>query len=117
MASDLMSLEVSQDMPLKYDCPAEGMDKAKKNVPLFPAEMCQIIGLKDYICYHMTNVANKYYESLEDWENSPRKIPFVFMRILLPLYHPMRHLLLKSLSLLLSSTTLSKIGKRRSSMT
>ena len=59
-ASDLMSLEVSQDMPLKYDHPAEGADKAKKNVPLLPVEMCQIKGLKDYIRYHMTNVANKY---------------------------------------------------------
>ena len=59
-ASDLMSLEVLQDM--------EGSDKAKKNVPLLPAEMCQTKGLKDYIHYHMTNVANKYYESREDWE-------------------------------------------------
>ena len=65
-ASDLMSLEVSQDMPLKYDHPAEGADKAKKNVPLLPAEICQIKGLKDYIRYHMTNVANKYYESCEE---------------------------------------------------
>ena len=39
-ASDLMSLEVSQDTPLKYDCPAEGVSKARKNVPLLPAEMC-----------------------------------------------------------------------------
>ena len=59
-ASDLMSLEVSQDMPLKYDHPAEGSEKARKNVPLLLAEMCQIKGLKDYIRYHMTNVANKY---------------------------------------------------------
>ena len=63
-----MSLEVSQDVPLKYDRPTEGLDMAKKNVPLLLAEMCQIKGLKDYICYHMTNVANKYYESCEDWE-------------------------------------------------
>ena len=67
-ASDLMSLEVSQDMPLKYDHPAEGSEKANKNVPSLPADMCQIKGLKDYICYHMMNVANKYYESHEDWE-------------------------------------------------
>ena len=29
-ASDLMSLEVSQDMPLKYDHPAEGSENARK---------------------------------------------------------------------------------------
>ena len=69
-----MSLEVAQDMPLKYDCPTEGMDKAKKNNPLLPAEMCQIIGLKDYIRYYMTNVANKYYESLEDWKKLAAEI-------------------------------------------
>ena len=46
-------------MPLKYDHPAEGADKASKNVPLLPAEMCHIKGLKDYFRYHMTNVANK----------------------------------------------------------
>ena len=39
-ASGLMSLEVSQDMPLTYDHPAEGSDKSKKNIPLLPAEMC-----------------------------------------------------------------------------
>ena len=72
-ALDFMSLEASQDMPLKYDHPAVGLDEAKKNVPLLPAEMCQIMGLKGYIHYHMTNVANKYYESLEDRKNSPRK--------------------------------------------
>ena len=57
-ASDLMLLDVWQDMPLKYDHPAEGSDKAKKNVPLLPAELCQIKGLKDYIRYHMMNAAN-----------------------------------------------------------
>ena len=31
------------------------------------------MGLKDYICYHMTNVTIKYYESLEDWENLTAK--------------------------------------------
>ena len=67
------ALEVSQDMPLKYNRPAVGSDKAKKNIPLLPAEMCQIMGLKDYIHYHMTNVANKYYESLEDWEKLTAK--------------------------------------------
>ena len=72
-ASDLMSLEVSQDTPLKYDRPTEGADKARKNVPLLPAEMCQIKGLKDYIRYHMTNVTNKYYESREDWEKLTAK--------------------------------------------
>ena len=72
-ASDLMSLEVSQDMPLKYDHPAEGSEKARKNVPLLLAEMCQIKGLKDYIRYHMTNIANKYYESREDWEQLTAK--------------------------------------------
>ena len=72
-----MSHEVSQDMPLKYDRPTEGLDKAKKNVPVLPAEMCQIKGLKDYIHYHMTNVANKYYESREDWE----KLNFIHFRV------------------------------------
>ena len=72
-ASDSMSLEVSQDAPLKYDRPAEGADKARKNVPLLLAEMCQIKGLQDYIRYHMTNVANKYYESREDWEKLTAK--------------------------------------------
>ena len=72
-ASDLMSLEVSQDMPLKYDRPTEGSEKARKNVPLLPVEMCQIKGLKDYIRYHMMNVANKYYESHEDWEKLTAK--------------------------------------------
>ena len=60
-------------MPLEYNCPAVGSDKAKKNVPLLPAEMSQIMGLKDYICYHMTNVTNKYYGSLEDWEKLTTK--------------------------------------------
>ena len=72
-ASDLMSLEVSQDMPLKYDRPAEGSEKARKNVPLLAAEMCQIKGLKDYIRHHMTTIANKYYESHEDWEKLTAK--------------------------------------------
>ena len=75
-----MSLEVSQDMPLKYDRPAEGSEKARKNVPLLLAEMCQIKGLKDYIRYHMTNVANKYYESREDWEQLTAK-GFVHFRV------------------------------------
>ena len=35
-ASDLMSLEVSQDTPLKYDHPAEGADKARKKRPITP---------------------------------------------------------------------------------
>ena len=70
-ASGLMLLEVSQDMPLTYDHPTEGSDK--KNLPLLPAEMCRIRGLKDYIRYHMTNVTNKYYESLEDWEKLTAK--------------------------------------------
>ena len=79
-ASGLMSLEVSQDMPLTYGPPTEGSDKAKKNIPLLPAEMCLIRGLKDYICYHMTNVANKYYESLKDWEKLTAK-NFVSFRV------------------------------------
>ena len=79
-ASGLMSLEVSQDMPLMYDHPAEGSDKAKENIPLLPAEMCRIRGLKDYIRYHMTNVTNKYYESLEDWEKLTAK-NFVSFRV------------------------------------
>ena len=78
-ASDLMSPELSQDKPLKYNRPAEGSDKAKKNVPLLPAEMCQIRGLKDYIRYHMSNVADKYYGSLEDGKSSPQKTLLVFM--------------------------------------
>ena len=49
-------------------------------VPLLPVEMCQIIGLKDYIHYHMTNIANKYYESLEDWEKFTAK-NFVRFRV------------------------------------
>ena len=65
-------------MPLKYDHPAEGSEKARKNVPLLPAEMCQIKGLKDYIRYHMTNVANKYYESMKTGKNSLRKASFAF---------------------------------------
>ena len=69
-----------KDWPLKSDQPAEGLDKAKKNVPLLRAEMCQIKGLKDYICYHMTNVANKYYESHEDWEQLTAK-GFVHFRV------------------------------------
>ena len=79
-ASDLMSLEVSQDMPLKYDHPAEGSEKARKNVPLLPAEMCQIKGLKDYIRYHMMNVASRYYESREDWEKLTMK-GFICFRV------------------------------------
>ena len=84
MASDLMSLEVLQDTPLKYDRPAEGSDKAKKNVPLLPAEMCQIIGLKDYIHYHMMNAANKYYESLKDWAKLTEKNFIRFRMIIAP---------------------------------
>ena len=68
-----MSLEVLQALPLKYDHPAEGTEKARKNVPLLPAKMCQIKGIKDYIRYHMMNVANKYYESREDWEKLTAK--------------------------------------------
>ena len=75
-----MSLEVLQDMPLKCDRPAEGAEKAKKNNPLLPAEMCQIKGLKDYIRYHMMNVANKYYESREDWEQLTAK-GFIHFRV------------------------------------
>ena len=116
-ASDLMSLEVSQDVPLKYDRPAEGSEKARKNILLLPAEMCLIKGLKDYIHYHMMNVANKYYESHEDWEQLTAK-GFVHFHVnIAPTYHRMRHLLPKSLSLPLSSMTLSEIGKRGSSMT
>ena len=79
--------------------------------------MCQIKGLKDYIHYHMTNVANKYYESREDWEKLTAK-GFVRFRVnIAPTLPPTRHLLPKSLSLPLSSTTLSEIGKRGSSVT
>ena len=116
-ALDLMPLEVSQDMPLKYDRPAEGSEKARKNVPLLPAEICQIKGLKNYIRYHMMNVANKYYESHEDWEKLTAKGLVHFHVNIAPTLPPMRHLLPKSLSLPLSSTTLSEIGKRGSSMT
>ena len=38
------------------------------------------MGLKDYICYHLTNVTNKYYESLEDWEKLTMK-NFVSFRV------------------------------------
>ena len=97
-ASDLTSLEVSQDTPVRYDHPAEGADKARKNVPLLPAEMCQIKGLKDYIRYHMTNVANKYYESREDWEKLTAN-GFIRFRVnIAPTLPPMPHLLPKSLS-------------------
>ena len=58
-ASDFMSLEVLQDMPLKYDRPTKAQ-RRQKNFPLLPADMCQIKGLKDYIRYNMTNIANKY---------------------------------------------------------
>ena len=37
-------------------------------------------GLKDYIRYHMANVANKYYESHEDWEQLTAK-GFVRFRV------------------------------------
>ena len=87
-ASDLMSLEVSQDMPLKYNRPSEGSEKARKNVPLLPVEMCQIKGLKDYICYHMTNVANKYYESHKDWEKLTAKGFIRFRVIIAPTLPP-----------------------------
>ena len=78
-ASDLMSLEVSQDMPLKYDRPAEESEKAEKNFPLLPAEMCQIKGLKDCIHYHMTNVAKTSTTSpMKTGKNSPPKVAFAF---------------------------------------
>ena len=91
--------------------------QARKNVPLLLAEMCQIKGLMDYIRYHMTNVANKYYESREDWEQLTAK-GFVHFRVnIAPTLAPTRHLLSNSLSLPLSSMTLSEIGKRGSSVT
>ena len=34
--------------------------------------------LKDYIHYHMMNVANKYYEPLKDWEKLTVKTLLVF---------------------------------------
>ena len=79
-ASDLVSLQLDPDMPLKYDKPAEGGDKVKKNIPLLQAEMRKIMGIQEYIRYHSKNVSLKHYESLADWEELTAK-NFIFFRI------------------------------------
>ena len=79
-ASDFVSLQLTPDTPLKYDRPAEGSDKAKKNVPLLMAETRQLMGLQEYIRYHAKNVSLKVYESIDDWENLTAK-DFVLFRI------------------------------------
>ena len=72
-ASDFVSLQLTPDTPLKYDHPAEGNDKAKKNVPLLVAETRQIMGLQEYIRYYAKNVSHKVYESIDDWEKLTAK--------------------------------------------
>ena len=79
-ASDLVSLQLDPDVPLKYDKPAEGGDKVKKNIPLLQAEMRKIMGIQEYIRYHSKNVSLKHYESLADWEELTAK-NFIFFRI------------------------------------
>ena len=79
-ASDFVSLQLTPDTPLKYDRPAEGSNKAKKNVPLLVAEMRQIMGLQEYIRYYAKNVSHKVYESIDDWEKLTAK-DFVLFRI------------------------------------
>ena len=79
-ASDLVSLQLDPDVPLKYDKPAEGGDKVKKNIPLLQAEMRKIMGIQEYIRYHSKNVSLKHYESLANWEELTAK-NFIFFRI------------------------------------
>ena len=79
-ASDFVSLQLTPDTPHKYDHPAEGSDKAKKNVPLLVAETRQLMGLQEYIRYHAKNVSHKVYESIDDWEKLTAK-DFVLFRI------------------------------------
>ena len=79
-ASNFVSLQLTPDTPLKYDRPAEGSDKAKKNVPLLVAETRQIMGLQEYIHYYAKNVSHKVYESIDDWEKLTAK-DFVLFRI------------------------------------
>ena len=57
-ASDLVSLKLDPDVPLKYDKTAEGGDKVKKIIPLLQAEMRQIIGIQEYIQYYSKNVSD-----------------------------------------------------------
>ena len=71
-ASDLVSLKLDPDVPLKYGKTAEGGDKVKKNIPLLQAEMRQIIGIQEYIQYYSKNVSHKFFESL-DWEELTAK--------------------------------------------
>ena len=79
-ASDLVSLQLDPDVPLKYDKPAEGGDKVKKHIPLLQAEMRQIIGIQEYIQYYSKNVSHKFFESLDDWEELTAK-NFISFRI------------------------------------
>ena len=48
-ASDLVSLKLDPNVPLKYDRAVEGGNKVEKNIPLLQAEMRQIIGIQEYI--------------------------------------------------------------------
>ena len=79
-ASDLVSLKLHPDVPLKYDKTAEGGDKVKKNIPLLQAEMRQIIGIQEYIQYYSKSVSHKFFESLDDWEELTAK-NFISFRI------------------------------------
>ena len=79
-ASDLVSLKLDPDVPLKYDKTAEGGDKVKKNIPLLQAEMRQIIGIQEYIQYYSKNFSHKFFESLDDWEELTAK-NFISFRI------------------------------------
>ena len=86
-ASDLVSLQLDPDVPLKYDKPAEGGDKVKKSIPLLQAEMRQIIGIQEYIQYSSKNVSHKFFESLDDWEELTAK-NFISFRINIPPFLP-----------------------------
>ena len=79
-ASDLVSLKLDPDVPLKYDRAVEGGNKVEKNIPLLQAEMRQIIGIQEYIQYYSKNVSHKFFESLDDWEELTAK-NFISFRI------------------------------------
>ena len=79
-ASDLVSLKLDPNVPLKYDRAVEGGNKVEKNIPLLQAEMRQIIGIQEYIQYYSKNVSHKFFESLDDWEELTAK-NFISFRI------------------------------------
>ena len=82
-ASDLVSLKLDPDVPLKYDRAVEGgnkVEKNEKNIPLLQAEMRPIIGIQEYIQYYSKNVSHKFFESLDDWEELTAK-NFISFRI------------------------------------